>query len=277
MAKRLLSFADPGQGVNVSAVTSPLGLGACPAGRRAPAADRRRRRVRRARLPGHHHPRHRVPRGDEPGGALRALPVQGAPALRDQPLRPPAALAVLRDADSGSSAADRLRSMVAAFTAWHAEHHTIARVVQYELAALAPEHLSEVAVIRRAISAEIEQVLADGVAGRLVRRDRPARYDARRTLALDRRRSVVHPAPRRPGGIGQAVRRPRPSHGPGIERPRTSWGLRGAFRTDQTWRAAWTSRWMSTLSPISSLPPSSGTLKSMPQSLRLIRRRPRSR
>ena len=36
-------------------------------------------------------------------------------------------------------------------------------MVQYELAALTPEHLAEVAVIRRAISTQIEQVLADGV------------------------------------------------------------------------------------------------------------------
>jgi AcrR family transcriptional regulator len=74
-----------------------------------------------------------------------------------------AALEVLRSADTGPTPADRLRSLVAAFTAWHAEHHTIARVVQYELVALSPEHLAEVATIRRAISAQIEQVLADGV------------------------------------------------------------------------------------------------------------------
>ncbi|TWD82700.1 TetR family transcriptional regulator [Kribbella amoyensis] len=75
-----------------------------------------------------------------------------------------AALDVLRAAGTDGSPEERLRGMVAAFTAWHAEHHTIARVVQYELAALTPEHLAEVAVIRRAISAEVEQVLADGVA-----------------------------------------------------------------------------------------------------------------
>jgi AcrR family transcriptional regulator len=75
-----------------------------------------------------------------------------------------AALEILTEADAGDSPADRLRGMVSAFTAWHAEHHTIARVVQYELAALAPEHLAEVATIRRAISAKVEDVLADGVA-----------------------------------------------------------------------------------------------------------------
>ncbi|WP_344232557.1 TetR/AcrR family transcriptional regulator [Kribbella hippodromi] len=77
-----------------------------------------------------------------------------------------AALEVLRSAASPDreTPSERLRSLVAAFTAWHARHHTIARVVQYELAALSPEHLAEVATIRRAISSQIEQVLADGVA-----------------------------------------------------------------------------------------------------------------
>jgi AcrR family transcriptional regulator len=86
-----------------------------------------------------------------------------------------AALEILTQAEAGTESsavaigssrtpADRLRAMVSAFTAWHAEHHTIARVVQYELAALSPEHFAEVATIRRAISALIEQVLTDGVA-----------------------------------------------------------------------------------------------------------------
>jgi AcrR family transcriptional regulator len=74
-----------------------------------------------------------------------------------------AALEVLASA-GGDSPAERLRAMIAAFTAWHAEHHTIARVVQYELAALTAEHLAEVATIRRSISAQVEQVLTDGVA-----------------------------------------------------------------------------------------------------------------
>ncbi|MFG1819669.1 TetR/AcrR family transcriptional regulator [Kribbella sp. NPDC049174] len=97
-----------------------------------------------------------------------------------------AALDVLRSADTGSSAEDRLRSMIAAFTAWHAEHHTIARVVQYELAALSPEHLAEVAVIRRAISAQIEQVLADGVQdGSFTVDDLPGTTLAVLSLAID--------------------------------------------------------------------------------------------
>ncbi|MDN5856972.1 MAG: TetR family transcriptional regulator, partial [Actinomycetia bacterium] len=49
------------------------------------------------------------------------------------------------------------------FTRWHAEHHTRARIVQYELDALAPEHYVEVAAMRREIEAVLRRVLLDGV------------------------------------------------------------------------------------------------------------------
>lgn len=49
----------------------------------------------------------------------------------------------------------RLRNIVREFARWHGEHHTTARVVQYEMAALAPEHITEVIQIRR----KIEQVM----------------------------------------------------------------------------------------------------------------------
>jgi AcrR family transcriptional regulator len=60
--------------------------------------------------------------------------------------------------------ATRLGEMVAAFTTWHAEHRGIARVVQYELAALSTDHLAEIAAIRREITGTIESALARGVA-----------------------------------------------------------------------------------------------------------------
>ena len=122
-----------------------------------------------------------------------------------------AALEVLRRRWRVDSRPRRLRAMVSAFTAWHAEHHTIARVVQYELAALTPEHLAEVATIRRAISTQIEQVLTDGVAdGSFAVEDLPG-YDAGDPVAVDRRRPLVLPARRpRPGRPRRPVRRPRP-------------------------------------------------------------------
>ncbi|ADB52416.1 TetR/AcrR family transcriptional regulator [Conexibacter woesei] len=43
----------------------------------------------------------------------------------------------------------RLRGYVSAFVAWHAHNHTLARVIQYELKALTPEHFDEVDALRR--------------------------------------------------------------------------------------------------------------------------------
>jgi AcrR family transcriptional regulator len=97
-----------------------------------------------------------------------------------------AAVEILTKANEGGSPADRLRTMVSAFTSWHAEHHTIARVVQYELAALSPEHFAEVATIRRAISALIEKVLTDGVSdGTFAVDDLPGTTIAVLSLAID--------------------------------------------------------------------------------------------
>jgi AcrR family transcriptional regulator len=74
------------------------------------------------------------------------------------------ALEVLKAVGGDGTPATRLGEMVAAFTTWHAEHRGIARVVQYELAALSPDHLAEIAAIRREITGTIESALADGVA-----------------------------------------------------------------------------------------------------------------
>lgn len=163
MAKRLLSFANPVQSVNVSAVTSPLVwehvqpaaarrllTGAIDAfAERGFQATTTRDIASRA--------------GMSPAALYVHYPSKERLLFEISLYGHQAALAVLRDAGDRPSPTERLRSMVSAFTAWHAEHHTIARVVQYELAALSPEHFAEVATIRRAISAQIEQVLADGV------------------------------------------------------------------------------------------------------------------
>lgn len=64
----------------------------------------------------------------------------------------------------GADAVERLRNAVAAFAGWHAEFHTTARVVQYELGALTPEHHAEVAELRRQIDQRMRSFIADGVA-----------------------------------------------------------------------------------------------------------------
>jgi AcrR family transcriptional regulator len=64
----------------------------------------------------------------------------------------------------GRDAVERLRNAVSSFAGWHAEYHTTARVVQYELGALTPEHHAEVAVLRRGIERQMRSYIADGVA-----------------------------------------------------------------------------------------------------------------
>lgn len=76
-----------------------------------------------------------------------------------------AALALVEAAvGRGTDPQDRLRAVVADFTAWHATHHRVARVVQYELGALPDDARRESVALRRRIEALVEGVVADGVA-----------------------------------------------------------------------------------------------------------------
>src|SRR4051794_2204261 len=55
-----------------------------------------------------------------------------------------------------ATSVERLRTCVETFTAWHARHHQVARVVQYELEALTGEDRAEVTRIRRDIESAVE-------------------------------------------------------------------------------------------------------------------------
>lgn len=59
----------------------------------------------------------------------------------------------------------RLTRLMSDFAAWHAEHHEVARVVQYEFPHLSPEHYVEVVALRRELDAKVQAVVEDGVAG----------------------------------------------------------------------------------------------------------------
>lgn len=63
----------------------------------------------------------------------------------------------------GGDVVERLKNAVSAFAGWHAEFHTTARVVQYELSALSPEHHEKVAELRRQIEQRMRSYLEDGV------------------------------------------------------------------------------------------------------------------
>ncbi|HET6636752.1 MAG TPA: TetR/AcrR family transcriptional regulator [Streptomyces sp.] len=66
-------------------------------------------------------------------------------------------------AATGGDNAQRLETAVRAFVRWHAEHHTTARVVQYELSALEPGHYEEIVGLRRRTEEILRGIVADGV------------------------------------------------------------------------------------------------------------------
>ncbi|MGP4001490.1 TetR/AcrR family transcriptional regulator [Streptomyces sp. 8N706] len=74
-------------------------------------------------------------------------------------------LRILQDAaESEGTPVDRLARAVRAFVRWHAERHTTARVVQYELGALSEEHYAEVVALRRRTDGAMRSIIEDGVA-----------------------------------------------------------------------------------------------------------------
>ncbi len=86
---------------------------------------------------------------------LHALSLRGHEAALDL---------VTRAAAGPGSAAERVGSVMTGFAAWHAEHHELARVVQYEFSHLAPEHHTEIVLLRRRIEQVVQALLEDGVA-----------------------------------------------------------------------------------------------------------------
>ncbi|MEU2041914.1 TetR/AcrR family transcriptional regulator [Nocardia niwae] len=66
-----------------------------------------------------------------------------------------------------ASAADPVGQLIAVmreFSIHHARAHTVARVINYELAALSPEHRQEIKAIRRVIDSEVRSLIERGVA-----------------------------------------------------------------------------------------------------------------
>ncbi len=80
----------------------------------------------------------------------------------------------------------RITALVEAFVRWHAEHHVVARVVQYELTALPPETFAEVAALRRRIEALVRaEILAGVETGDFVVADVPSTARAILSLGID--------------------------------------------------------------------------------------------
>jgi len=87
---------------------------------------------------------------------------------------------------SAASPLDALRKVVHDFAAHHARGHVGARVVNYELAALAPDHLAEIRRLRHDIENEIRRLVARGVdAGQFDVRDPRIAAAALLSLGID--------------------------------------------------------------------------------------------
>ena len=75
------------------------------------------------------------------------------------------ALVVLRQARAGTTdPVAQLAEAARAFAEFHAHHHTVARILNYELAALSDEHRAEIDVLRRGIDHELRELVREGVA-----------------------------------------------------------------------------------------------------------------
>lgn len=75
-----------------------------------------------------------------------------------------AAARVLDEAlDADLPAVERLARTVGRFAAWHARHHRVARVVQYELGSLDPDGYAEVATLRRRMQGRLADEFAASV------------------------------------------------------------------------------------------------------------------
>jgi AcrR family transcriptional regulator len=66
-------------------------------------------------------------------------------------------------ADAAANAVDRLRTIVARYTAWHARHHVAARVCQFELAGLTAGHYDEILQLRHLTNDVFRDAVARGV------------------------------------------------------------------------------------------------------------------
>jgi AcrR family transcriptional regulator len=96
-----------------------------------------------------------------------------------------------------------LERLVADFAAWHARHQRTARVVQYELGALTPEHRATIDALRRDIQARVRDLLLAGVGtGAFVVPDVPGTALALLSLVVDVARWYRPEGPRSPEDIG---------------------------------------------------------------------------
>jgi AcrR family transcriptional regulator len=66
--------------------------------------------------------------------------------------------------DASMRPGQQLHDLMYGFVAFHAEQHSIARVINYELSSLNPEHLKEIQALRKAIELDVRAVVRRGIA-----------------------------------------------------------------------------------------------------------------
>ncbi len=117
-----------------------------------------------------------------------------------------AALAlVAAAAASAGDPAQRLARIMSSFSQWHAEHHEVARVVQYEFPHLTPAHRDEVLALRKEIDATVRRVIQEGVdSGLLGVENVPDTALALMSLCIDVARWYSPSINRQPADIGAA-------------------------------------------------------------------------
>ena len=115
------------------------------------------------------------------------------------------ALDILRTAARREgTATERLAGAVRAFVRWHAERHTTARVVQYELDALGEEHRTEIVELRRRSDAAVRRIIGEGVAaGEFDVPDVPGTALAVLSLCIDVARWFNAQGSRTPDEVGE--------------------------------------------------------------------------
>lgn len=75
-----------------------------------------------------------------------------------------AALDLVRAARAGTpDLRTQLTEVARAFALFHVHHHTVARVLNYELAALSPEHRAEIDELRTGIDRELRALVNEGI------------------------------------------------------------------------------------------------------------------
>ena len=104
----------------------------------------------------------------------------------------------------GTDPVDGLRAAIRDFAGWHARHHRVARVVQYELSALPEPDRTAVLAVRKSIEALVEEQLQAGAAAGVMAVDDPhAVARALLSLCVDVARWYDPRGTRTPEDIGE--------------------------------------------------------------------------